>query len=95
MKLIKIWYMFAMTVIMLTVLFALFIPSMYLNCLFIAEIVGSGSMVFFLESFIIFILIVFGLLFISMAIAGKVLYFYIDLYELDEKLKEKPCNHRW
>jgi len=94
MKLIKIWYMFAMTVIMLTVIFALFIPSMYLNSLFLAEIIGSGGMDFFLESVIIFILIASGLLFISIAIAGKVLYFYIDLYELDKKFKEKPFKDR-
>jgi len=84
MKLIKIWYMFGMAVIMLTIFFALFIPLMYLNFLFIIEISRSGM---FLESLIIFVLIAFGLLFISLAVAGKILYFYVDLYELDKKLK--------
>ena len=91
MKLKQILIVMTMFFITLTTFFALFIPAMYFNF----ELLKILSDVSLLESLIVFVLITFGLMFISLTIAGKILFFYTDLCEWDKKLEktnQKPYH---
>jgi len=73
------WIVTQMVGMMLTMFFALFIPAMYLNFKLLERMIGAE--LFLIESLIVFVLIAFGLLLISIAIAGKIMFYYNDLFE--------------
>ena len=76
------WIVTQMVGMMLTMFFALFIPAMYLNFKLLERMIGAE--LFLIESLIVFVLIAFGLLLISIAIAGKIMFYYNDLFEWDK-----------
>ena len=91
--LVKIWIMTQIFGMMLTMFFALYIPSMYLNFKLLESMYLNFKLLeiliddILLASLIVFVLIAFGLLFICFAIAGRILFYYNDLFEWDKKWK--------
>ena len=84
-KIRKVWIIVQMVFVLLTMFFALFIPSMYCNFKLL-EITSSHGYIF--ECVVVFILISFGLLYISLAIASRIIYFYDDMvFEWGKKFK--------
>lgn len=85
-KIRKVWIITKMVFMILTIFFALFIPSMYCNFKLLEIITTSHTYTH--EGVIVFILISFGLLYISLAIAGHIMFFYDDkIYKWSEKFK--------
>lgn len=85
-KIRKAWLITQFTFVMLTVFFSLFIPAMCLNFKLLYIIVGTGS--YLNEGLFVFVMIAFGLLFISLVVASCItLYFNDNICRWDEQFK--------
>jgi len=85
-KIRKVWIITEMVFMMLTMFFALFIPSMYCNFKLLEITTVSHN--YTLEGVFVFILISFGLLYINLAIVGHIIFFYDNkIYKWSEKFK--------
>jgi len=70
--------------IMLSSFFAVFIPCVWGMCIMLSHAFDKSLL---LELLIVFFLMFFGALFISLAIAGKILVYFGDLFHCEEQYK--------
>ena len=70
---------------MLTTFFAIYIPIMFGNFIFLKEMIDYNVDSY--SSLFVFCCIALGFIWIALYIASKVLYFFNDLYKWDKKYK--------
>jgi len=82
-KLKKIWIIGQAFVVALSTFFTIYIPLMFLNFEFMKYLI-IGDLY---SGLFVFVVIGFGLIWISIFVMGKILYFFNDLYKWNEKYK--------